>query len=55
MPENITIKIELEVEGVKISSNYDYDQYLEIKNHYPSLDPIEMVVNQLKAEIERGI
>lgn len=55
MSEKITIKIELEVEGTKVSSSYDYDQYLEIKKFYPSLDPIEIVVNQLKDEIERGI
>jgi hypothetical protein len=55
MSENITIKIELEIERQKVSSSFDYNQYLEIKKFHPSLDPIEMMINQLKAEIERGI
>ena len=49
------IKIELDVEGQKVSREINYDQYLEIKKFHPTLDPIEMEINYLQKEIERGI
>jgi hypothetical protein len=55
MPENITIKIELEIKGQKVSREINYNQYLEIKKFHPTLDPIEMEINHLQKEIERGI
>ena len=55
MPENITIKIELEIKGQKVSREINYNQYLQIKKFHPTLDPIEMEINYLQKEIERGI